>query len=61
LDSKDQNGKGWKEKQAMKLNTYLNYGGNWADAFQFYEKNLGGRILMMMKHGDMPDSGQSSP
>ena len=45
----------------MKLNTYLNYGGNCAEAFQFYEKNLGGKILMMMKHGDMPDSGQVSP
>jgi PhnB protein len=41
----------------MKLNTYLNYGGNCAQAFQFYEKNLGGKILMMMKHGDLPGTG----
>ena len=40
----------------MKMNTYLNYGGNCAEAFQFYEKHLGGKILMMMKHGDMPGS-----
>jgi PhnB protein len=38
----------------MRLNTYLNYGGNCADAFRFYEKHLGGKILMMMTHGDQP-------
>src|SRR3954469_26336 len=38
----------------MQLNTYLNYGGNCAEAFKFYEQNLGGRITMMMKHGDNP-------
>ena len=39
----------------MRLNTYLNYGGNCAEAFRFYEEHLGGKIGMMMKHGDMPD------
>jgi PhnB protein len=39
----------------MRLNTYLNYGGNCADAFSFYAEHLGGTIGMMMKHGDMPD------
>jgi PhnB protein len=38
----------------MKLYTYLNYGGNCAEAFRFYEQNLGGKISMMMTHGDMP-------
>lgn len=38
----------------MKLHTYLNYGGNCAEAFRFYEKHLGGKILMMMTHGDQP-------
>jgi PhnB protein len=42
----------------MKVNTYLNYGGNCAEAFRFYEKHLGGKIGMMMTHGEMP--GQSS-
>ncbi len=42
----------------MKVQTYLNYGGNCADAFRFYEKHLGGKIGMMMTHGEMP--GQSS-
>ena len=38
----------------MKVTTYLNYGGNCREAFQFYEKHLGGRITMMMSHGDAP-------
>ena len=33
----------------MKLNPYLNFGGNCAEAFQFYEKHLGGKITMMMR------------
>lgn len=38
----------------MHLNTYLNYGGNCEAAFKFYEKHLGGRITMMMRHGEQP-------
>jgi PhnB protein len=38
----------------MKLHTYLNYGGNCAEAFRFYEKHLGGKIIMMMKQGEQP-------
>lgn len=38
----------------MQLRTYLNYGGNCAEAFRFYEQHLGGRITMMMRHGDAP-------
>src|SRR5882724_6280019 len=38
----------------MQLNTYLNYGGNCAQAFKFYEQHLGGKITMMMKHGENP-------
>jgi PhnB protein len=38
----------------MKLHTYLNYGGNCEDAFRFYEEHLGGKIGMMMRHGEMP-------
>jgi len=45
----------------MKLLTYLNYGGNCADAFRFYEQHLGGRITMMMKHGEGPDQSQVPP
>ena len=39
----------------MKLHTYLNYGGNCDEAFRFYEKNLGGKIRMMMRYADQPD------
>jgi PhnB protein len=38
----------------MKMHTYLNYGGNCAEAFKFYEKHLGGKIGMMMTHADSP-------
>ena len=39
----------------MKLHTYLNYGGNCAQAFRFYEQNLGGKITMTMTQGEMPN------
>jgi PhnB protein len=45
----------------MKLNTYLNYGGNCAEAFHFYEKHLGAKITFMMKHGESPDAAQVAP
>jgi PhnB protein len=45
----------------MRLNTYLNYGGNCAEAFRFYEQHLGARIGMMMKHGEMPDPSKVLP
>jgi PhnB protein len=45
----------------MRLNTYLNYGGNCADAFSFYAEHLGGTIGMMMKHRDMPDPSKVQP
>jgi PhnB protein len=38
----------------MKLITYLNFGGNCAEAFRFYEDNLGGKLLTSMKHGEAP-------
>ena len=44
----------------MQLHTYLNYGGNCEDAFKFYEKHLGGKITMLMRHGDQP-GGQTPP
>jgi PhnB protein len=39
----------------MKLNPYLNYGGNCAEAFRFYEKHLGGKITAMMTFDQAPD------
>ena len=38
----------------MQLYTYLNYGGNCRQAFEFYVEHLGGRITMLMTHGEMP-------
>lgn len=46
---------------AVKVQTYLNYGGNCEEAFRFYEKHLGGKIGMMMKYGDMPDKKSLPP
>ncbi len=45
----------------MKLHTYLNYPGTCAEAFRFYEKHLGGKMIMSMKHGEMPNPGNVSP
>jgi PhnB protein len=39
----------------MKMTTYLNYGGNCADALHFYEKHLGGKIVSMSTFEQMPD------
>ncbi len=40
----------------IELNTYVNYKGNCREAFEFYEKHLGGKITMMSTFKDMPDS-----
>lgn len=45
----------------MQLHPYLNYGGNCEEAFTFYERNLGGKITMLMRHGDAPEAGQGVP
>jgi len=45
----------------MKLYTYLNYGGNCEQAFRFYEQHLGGKITMMMTHGQQPNAHEVSP
>jgi len=39
----------------MKLYSQLNFGGNCAEAFRFYEKHLGGTITMMMRQNQMPN------
>jgi PhnB protein len=40
----------------MKLDIYLNYRGNCEQAFRFYEEHLGGKIIQMMRHGELPTS-----
>lgn len=39
----------------MKLHAYVNYAGNCQEAFRFYEQHLGGKITMMMTHGQGPN------
>jgi len=38
----------------MKIISYLAFNGQCDEAFQFYEKVLGGKILMKMTYGDAP-------
>ncbi len=45
----------------MKLSTYVNFAGKCAEAFRFYEKQLGGKITMMMTHGQGPDQSRVNP
>jgi PhnB protein len=42
-------------KDVVKIYTYLNYGGNCRQAFEFYEKHLGGKIVFMTTHAEQPD------
>ncbi len=39
----------------MRLNTFLNFGGNCEQAFRFYEHQLGGKITMLMRRAEQPD------
>lgn len=45
----------------MKVRTFLNYGGNCADALRFYEKHLGGKIGMIMTHDQAPGQTDVKP
>lgn len=45
----------------MKLLTYVNYAGKCAEAFRFYEEHLGGKIVMMMTHGESPQPNPNVP
>jgi len=46
----------------MKLNAYLHYGSNCAEAFRFYEQHLDGKITMMLTFDQMPgDKSQIPP
>jgi PhnB protein len=38
----------------MRVNAYLNFGGNCAEAFRFYEKHLGGKVEMLMTFAQAP-------
>lgn len=45
----------------MKLNTYLNFGGNCLEAFRFYEQHLGAKITMSMTYGENPEPRNAPP
>jgi PhnB protein len=45
----------------MKLQTYVNFPGSCAEAFRYYERHLGGRVTMMMTHGQAPAQTQTNP
>jgi PhnB protein len=44
----------------MKLLSHLNFPGNCAQAFQYYEQNLGGKLLMLMRQSEAPGARRSS-
>jgi len=45
----------------MKLQTFLNYGGNCEQAMRFYEQHLGGRLTMQMSRAEQPDQSVTWP
>ena len=45
----------------MQVNPYLNFDGQCAEAFRFYERVLGGKIEAMMTHGEAPIAGEVPP
>ena len=45
----------------MKLNTFLNFGGNCEEAFRFYEQHLGGQITMLMRRAEGGSQGVTWP
>jgi PhnB protein len=45
----------------MKINPYLNFNGQCAEAFRTYERVLGGKITFMQTHGESPMADQVGP
>ena len=45
----------------MQINIHLNFNGRCQEAFEFYEKAFGGKIVYMMTYGDSPMASQFSP
>jgi PhnB protein len=39
---------------ALRLDIYLNYRGNCEEAFRFYERQLGGTLTGIVRHGEQP-------
>lgn len=45
----------------MRMNTYVNFAGKYAEAFRYYEKHLGAKAGMMMTHGQGPEQTRVGP
>ena len=45
----------------MKISPHLVFGGQCEEAFTFYERSLGGRIVTMLTYGDSPMAEEVSP
>jgi PhnB protein len=45
----------------MQLHPYLNFGGNCEEAFRYYEKHLGAKVLEVVKYSDNPDAAKAHP
>jgi len=45
----------------VRMTTYVNFAGRCADAFRFYERELGGEIGMMLTHAQSPEPRQLDP
>jgi PhnB protein len=45
----------------MQFTPYLNFNGNCKEAFEFYEKSLGGKIIAMLTHADTPVAASVGP
>ena len=45
----------------MKLTTYLNFGGDCAEAFKYYEKHLGAKMGMLMTFDQAPGAQNLDP
>ena len=45
----------------MRMNTYVNFAGNCAEALRYYERHLGAKVGMMMTHAQSPDQSRVGP
>ena len=45
----------------MKLYTYLNYGGNCRQAFEFYVQHLGAKLTELTTYAELPGGGENVP
>ena len=45
----------------MEMHTYVNFAGSCREAFRYYEQHLGGKIEMLMTHGDAPGPTRLGP